>query len=188
MIGATEVKPGMALRLENQLFYVTQYQHVKPGKGGAFIRLKLKNAGTGAVLDRTYRASEKFDQVRLERTKMQYLYSAGDEYHFMNEETYEQIALQKDFLGETTISLLKEEMNIDVLMSEEGKAITCEMPNFVELTVVQTDPGVKGDTASGGTKPATLETGAVVQVPLFLEEGTVIKVDTRSCSYVERVS
>ncbi len=186
MINSTEVKPGMVLQIDNHLFSVQEYQHVKPGKGGAFVRLKLKNVVSGAVIDRTYRAGEKFDNVRLERTSMQFLYSSGDEYHFMNTETYDQISLTKEFLGDSVV-FLKEEMYIDVLM-HDGKAISHEFPTFVELKVVKTDPGVKGDTASGGTKPATLETGAVVQVPLFLEEGTVIKVDTRSSSYVERVS
>jgi len=186
MIGSTEVKPGMVLRLDNLLFSVQDYQHVKPGKGGAFVRLKLKNVVSGAVIDRTYRAGVKFDNVRLERTAMQFLYKSGDEYNFMNSETYDQIALQQDFLGDS-VDFLKENSYIDVLM-HEGKAISFELPTFVELKVVMTDPGVKGDTASGGTKPATLESGAVVMVPLFLEEGTVIKVDTRNSSYVERVS
>ncbi len=186
MIRATEVKPGMVLLLEKKLFSVTEYQHVKPGKGGAFIRLKLKSVETGAVLDRTYRAGEKFEDVRVERTPMQFLYSSGDEYHFMNGETYEQLQLEKSFLGDS-VDFLKEEMYIDILMYD-GRAVTFEMPNFVTLKVTRTDPGVKGDTASGGTKPATLESGAVVQVPLFLEEGTIIKVDTRSRSYVERAS
>lgn len=186
MIGSTDVKPGMVLRLDNGLFSVQDYQHVKPGKGGAFVRLKLKNVITGAVIDRTYRAGEKFDNVRVERTKMQFLYASGDEFNFMNSETYDQIALTSGFLGDS-VAFLKENEYIDIFMFE-GKAISFELPTFVELEVVKTDPGVKGDTASGGTKPATLETGAIVQVPLFLEEGTVIKVDTRNSSYVERVS
>jgi elongation factor P len=148
--------------------------------------MKLRQVVSGAVVDKTFRGNEKFDDVRLERNKMQYLYEAGDEIHFMNNETYDQIALPKDFIGDGVV-YLKEGLEIDVLM-HEGKPVTCEIPNFVVLKIEKTDPGVKGDTASGGTKPATLESGAVVQVPLFISEGEVIKVDTRSGTYVERVS
>jgi elongation factor P len=186
MIGALDLRAGNAIRLEGDLWTVVERHHHKPGKGGAIVRLKLRRIATGAVIDKTFRASEKFDDVRLDRVKMQYLYKADGEYHFMNGETYEQITMGRDFLGEGT-EYLKENMEIDVLL-HENRPVSCELPTFVNLRIVQTDPGVRGDTASGGTKPATLESGAIVQVPLFIQEGEVIKVDTRSGTYVERVS
>ncbi len=186
MIGAMELKTGNVIRLNGVLWTVIDRQHVKPGKGGAFVRMKLRQVVSGAVVDKTFRGNEKFDDVRLERNKMQFLYVSGDELHFMNNETYDQVALQADFIGDG-VNYLIEGSVIEVLM-HEGKPVTCEIPNFVELKVVKTDPGVRGDTASGGTKPATLESGAVVQVPLFIEEGQILKVDTRSGTYVERVS
>lgn len=186
MIGAMELKTGNVIRLEGELWAVIERHHVKPGKGGAFVRMKLRQVKSGAVVDRTFRGGEKFDDVRLERNKMQFLYESGDEYHFMNNQTYDQVALTREFIGDD-VQYLKENLEIDVLIFE-GSPVTCEIPNFVALRIVKTDPGLKGDTASGGTKPATLESGAVVQVPLFIQEGEVIKVDTRSGTYVERVS
>lgn len=186
MIGAMDLRLGNVIRLDGELYALVERQHVKPGKGGAFVRMKLRGVKSGAVIDRTFRGGEKFDDVRLERVKMQFLYVAGDEYHFMNNDTYDQVALTEEFIGDD-VQYLKENLEIEVLM-HEGTPITCEVPNFVILKIVKTDPGVKGDTASGGTKPATLESGAVVQVPLFIQEGEVIKVDTRSGSYVERAS
>lgn len=185
MIGAMELKTGNVIRLEGVLWTVIERQHVKPGKGGAFVRMKLRQVISGAVVDKTFRGNEKFDDVRLERNKMQFLYASGDELHFMNNVTYDQVALQADFIGDG-VNYLIEGSIIDVMM-DEGKPVTCEIPNFVELKVVKTDPGVRGDTAAGGTKPATLESGAVVQVPLFIEEGQTLRVDTRSGTYVERV-
>ncbi|MBM3320973.1 MAG: elongation factor P [Candidatus Eisenbacteria bacterium] len=186
MIGALDLRAGNVIRLEGELLAVLERHHHKPGKGGAIVRLKLRRVTSGAVIDRTFRASEKFDDVRLDRVKMQFLYESDGEYHFMNGQTFEQVTFGEDFLGEGT-QYLKENMEIDVLF-HESKPVVCEIPNFVELRVAKTDPGVRGDTASGGTKPAKLESGAVVQVPLFIEEGEVIKVDTRSGTYVERVS
>jgi elongation factor P len=186
MIGALELKTGNVIRLDNALWVVLERQHVKPGKGGAFVRLKLKQVVTGAVVDRTYRGGEKFDDVRLEKTPMEFLYESGGDYHFMNSETYDQTALTRDFLG-NSVNYLKANVKIEVLM-HDGNPVTFELPTFVELRVEKTDPGVKGDTATGGTKPATLESGAVVHVPLFVEEGETIKVDTRTGTYVERVS
>lgn len=186
MIGAMDLKSGNVVRLDGDLWMVVERQHVKPGKGGAFVRIKLKNVVGGGVVDRTFRAGEKFDDVRLERTEMQFLYESGGDYNFMNNKTYDQIALSAGFLG-NSVNYLKEGLIIEVLM-HEGNAINFELPNFIELKITKTDPGLRGDTASGGTKPATLEPGAVVQVPLFIEEGTVIKVDTRNNTYVERVS
>jgi elongation factor P len=186
MIGALEVRSGSVLRLDGELWAVIERHHHKPGKGGAIVRLKVRRLATGAVVEKTFRASEKFDDVRLDRAKMQYLYESGGEFHFMNTESYEQVVFDSDFLGDGR-EYLKENMEIDVLL-HDGRPVVCEMPMFVALRIVRTDPGIRGDTASGGTKPATLESGAVVQVPLFVQEGEVIKVDTRDGSYVERVS
>ncbi|MBN1825900.1 MAG: elongation factor P [Candidatus Eisenbacteria bacterium] len=186
MIGAMDLRSGNVIRLEGALWTILERQHVKPGKGGAFVRIKLRDAVSGSVVDRTFRAGEKFDDVRLERTPMQFLYEAGGEYFFMNAETYDQLGFSAEFLGKG-VQYLKEGITIDVMMND-GKAINYELPTFVVLRIERTDPGVRGDTASGGTKPATLESGAVVQVPLFIEEGEMIKVDTRTGSYVERVS
>ncbi len=186
MIGAMDLKAGIVIRLEGGLYVVIERQHVKPGKGGAFVRIKLRHVVTGAVLDKTFRGNEKFDDVRLERTPMQFLYESGDEYHFMNNSTYDQVMLTKEFLGDA-VNFLKESTTIQVLM-HDGNPVTFELPTFVELEITETDPGMKGDTAAGGTKPAKLESGAVVQVPLFIQQGEVIKVDTRTGTYVERVS
>ena len=148
-ISTNDFKNGMSIELSDGLFQIQEFQHVKPGKGGAFVRMKLRQVKTGAVVDKTFRGNEKFDDVRLERTKMQFLYEAGDEYHFMNNETYDQVTLTKGFLG-NGVNYLKESMNI-VVMTHEGNPVTCELPTFVELKVAKTDPGVRGDTASGGT-------------------------------------
>ncbi|RPJ43028.1 MAG: elongation factor P [Candidatus Latescibacterota bacterium] len=185
MMGALDVRAGSVLRLEGELWAVLERHHHKPGKGGAIVRLKVRRLASGAVVEKTYRASEKFDDVRLDRVKMQFLYEAGGEFHFMNTASYEQVVFDSGFLGEGR-QYLKENMEIDVLL-HDGKPVVCEVPMFVALRIVQTDPGLRGDTASGGTKPATLESGAVVQVPLFIQEGETIKVDTRDGSYVERV-
>jgi len=163
---------------------VVEFQHVKPGKGAAFVRSKLKNVKTGSVVEKTFRAGEKIPRARLDKREMQYLYNSGDEYVFMDNQSFEQVSLDKEQLGDG-LKYLKENMNIQVVMYQ-GEIIGLEMPNFVELQVVDTEPGIKGDTASGASKNATLETGAVVQVPLFINVGDVLRIDTRTGLYMER--
>lgn len=184
MISTNEFKNGMTLYVDSVLYQIVDFQHVKPGKGGAFVRTKLKNFKTGAVVDRTFRAGEKFDQALVSKRSMQYLYSDGSDYMFMDTETYEQISVPAAFLTNET-NFLKENMNVLIAM-HEGQAIAIEMPITVELEVTETDPGLKGDTASGATKPATLETGAVIHVPLFIKIGDMVKVDTRTGDYITR--
>jgi elongation factor P len=186
MISTADFRNGMTIEMDGTLYSILYFQHVKPGKGGAFVRSKLKNLKTGAVLEKTFRAGEKVELAVLDKRKMQFLYEEGGGYHFMDTETYEQMALAGEDLGEAG-RFLKEGTVADISLYE-GKPIGVELPIFVELEVAETAPGVKGDTASGGSKPAVLETGASVQVPLFLEAGNVIKVDTRSGEYVERVN
>ncbi|HHY94431.1 MAG TPA: elongation factor P [Firmicutes bacterium] len=185
MISTNDFRPGITVEVDGDIWMVVEAQHVKPGKGSAFVRTRLKNVKTGAVLDRTFAAGERFPQAHLERREMQYLYESGGQYFFMDTGTYEQIQLDKDKLGDTVL-YMKENSILYVLMYE-GVPLGAELPNFVELEVVETDPGLKGDTATGGTKPARLETGAVVKVPLFVEVGDVIRVDTRTHQYLERV-
>ncbi|HEU4682490.1 MAG TPA: elongation factor P, partial [Gemmatimonadales bacterium] len=157
-----------------------------PGKGGAFVRTKLKNIRTGAVLDRTYNAGERVSEVRLERRPMQFSYGDGHFYHFMDQQTYDDIMLTDEVIGRDQLKYLKEGMECEGLVHND-RVITVDLPSFVELTVTRTAPGVRGDTATGGTKPATLETGATVQVPLFIEEGQVIRVDRREDKYLTRI-
>ncbi len=176
----------MVLDIDGQLFQVTYFQHVKPGKGGAFVRSKIKNVLSGAVIDKTWNAGEKVTDVRLERRAIQYSYLDGDIYHFMDMETYDDIPINANVIGDDQLKYLKEGMECSGLVHNDN-VILIELPFFVELTVSDTDPGLKGDTASGGTKPATLETGAVIQVPLFVEKGQVIKVDRREDKYLTRV-
>jgi elongation factor P len=176
----------MVLEIDGQLFQIVYFQHVKPGKGGAFVRSKLKNVKSGAVLDKTWTAGEKVSEVRLERRPVQYSYSDGQLYHFMDLETYDDIPISDEVIGEDQLRYLKEGMECSGSV-HNGNVILIELPFFIEAEVVETDPGVRGDTASGGTKPAKLETGAVVQVPLFIEQGQVIKVDRREDKYLERV-
>ncbi len=185
MISTADFRNGAKLELDGEPFVIIEFQHVKPGKGGAFVRTKLKSLRTGNVLDKTFRSGEKVDTPNLEEKIMQYLYETGDEYYFMDNETYEQMPLTSGQLGDGK-NWLKENMEIKVLY-HNSEPIGVEVPMFVELKIVRTEPGVRGDTASGGTKPATLETGAVVKVPLYMEEGEVIKVDTRTGEYIERV-
>jgi elongation factor P len=185
VISTNDFRPGITVEVDGEIWMVVEAQHVKPGKGSAFVRTRLKNIKTGAVLDRTFPAGERFPQAHVERREMQYLYSMGDQFFFMDTGTYEQIQLDRSQLGDATL-YMKENCTVYVLM-HEGTPIGVELPNFVELEVVETEPGVKGDTAAGGTKPARLETGAVVKVPLFVEVGDVIRVDTRTHQYLERV-
>jgi elongation factor P len=184
-ISTNQFKNGMAIELDGQLFFIVDFQHVKPGKGGAFVRTKLKNVKTGAVLDRTFRAGEKFELAHIEHKKMQYLYEDDTGYCFMDNSTYEQITFTPDQVGDI-MKYVKENTDVDVMTYEEAP-IGIEPPLFVELQVAQTDPGLKGDTATGGTKPAILETGAVVQVPLFVNVGDTLKIDTRTDTYITRV-
>jgi elongation factor P len=181
-----DFRNGMTILLDGNLFTITYFQHVKPGKGGAFVRTKLKNVLTGAVIEKTFRSGEKVDEVRLERRAVQYSYADGDLYYFMDQQTYEMIPLAASVIGEDQLLYLKENMECEGLVHGD-RMISVELPYFVELKVVETDPGVRGDTATGGTKPAKLETGAVVQVPLFLNEGEMIRVDRREDKYIERV-
>jgi elongation factor P len=185
MATTNDLKTGMVLEIDGNLFSVVDFQHVKPGKGGAFVRTKLRNLDTGRVIDKTFNAGEKVKDVRIDQVEMQYLYNSGDIYHFMNTATYEQIGLAKAMVSDIA-PLMKENTVITVQM-REGQPIGVELPTFVELEIVETAPGVKGDTVSGGTKPATLETGKVIQVPLFVEQGTIVRVDTRTGEYVSRV-
>ena len=182
----SDFRNGLILRIDGELFSIVEFQHVKPGKGGAFVRTKLKNIKTGQVLDKTYRSGEKVEDVRVENKKMQFLYKQGDDqFVFMNSDTYEQIFISKQVLGETTDYLI-EGIEVDILF-DGTEPITINLPIFIELKVIKTEPGIRGNTASGGTKPATLETGKVIQVPLFIEQDEKVKVDTRSDAYIERV-
>ena len=185
MTTTNDLRGGMVLEIDGTLYSVVEFQHVKPGKGGAFVRTKLKNVATGRVTDKTFNAGEKVTAVRIDRVEMQYMYGSGEEYHFMNSETYDQIALPASMVEEV-VPLLKENTVVTVQM-REGQVLAVELPTFVDLKIVETAPGVKGDTVSGGTKPAKLETGKVIQVPLFVEEGAVVRVDTRTGEYVSRV-
>ncbi|HEX6926067.1 MAG TPA: elongation factor P [Longimicrobiaceae bacterium] len=187
MATTADFRNGMTLQLDGTLYTLIYFQHVKPGKGGAFVRTKLKNVLTGAVLERTFRAGEKVEEVRLERRPVQYSYTDGQLYYFMDQQTFEMIPLSEDVIGEDQLLYLKENMECEGLVHND-RIISVELPYFVELEIVQTDPGVRGDTAQGGTKPAKLETGAVVQVPLFLNEGDVIRVDRREDKYLERAN
>jgi elongation factor P len=177
----------MVIDADGTLMQIVYFQHVKPGKGGAFVRTKLKNVLTGAVVERTFRAGEKVTEVRLIRRPIQYTYSDGNLYYFMDMETFESIPLSRDTIGEDQLQYLQENMECEGL-TREGAVLTVELPQFVELEVIETDPGLKGDTAQGGTKPAKLATGAVVQVPLFIEQGDVLRVDRTADKYLERVN
>ncbi len=185
MASTSDFRNGFTMLIDGDIFSIAEFQHVKPGKGGAFVRTKLKNMHTGAVLDRTFRSGDKVEEVRLEKREMQYLYSEAELYYFMDLDTFEQMGITTAIVGDAA-RLLKESENAFVLIARE-KPISIDLPNFVALTVTHTEPGVKGDTATGATKPATLETGYQVQVPLFVNQGDVLKVDTRTGNYVERV-
>jgi elongation factor P len=185
MADTSDFRNGFVMEFDHSLMTIVEFQHVKPGKGGAFVRTKLKDVESGKVVEKTFRAGEKVSEVRLETHEFQYLYVDGDMYTFMHAETYEQIAMPKESLSDA-LPFLKENDTVFMLMREE-KPITVEVANHVELEVTKCDPGVRGDTAQGGTKPATLETGHTVQVPLFVEEGDTLKIDTRTGKYITRV-
>ncbi len=176
----------MVLKIDSGLWSITYFQHVKPGKGGAFVRTRLKNVLTGQVVEKTFRAGEKVTDVRLVRRPVNFSYTDGQHYYFMDQETFELIPISGDLIGEHQLKYLKENMECEGLV-HDGNVIAVELPDFVELAVTHTDPGLKGDTAQGGTKPATLETGAGIQVPLFVETGDVVRVDRREDKYLERV-
>lgn len=187
MADTSDFRNGMTIDSDGTLLQIVYFQHVKPGKGGAFVRTKLKNVLSGAVVERTFRAGEKVTEVRLIRRPIQYSYTDGDLYYFMDMETYESIPLSRGTIGADQLKYLQENMECEGL-TREGAVLTVELPQFVELEVVETDPGLRGDTAQGGTKPAKLATGAVVQVPLFIEQGDVLKVDRTVDKYLERVN
>ena len=187
MASTSDFRNGMVIEIDGDLWAIAYFQHVKPGKGGAFVRTKLKNVLSGAVVDKTYRAGEKVTDVRLERRPVNYSYSDGDLYYFMDANTYDMIPIAGDLLGEDQLKYLKENMACEGLVHGD-KVISVELPQFVELTVTQTDPGLRGDTAQGASKAAVLETGAVIQVPLFIEEGDVLKIDRREDKYLSRVN
>ena len=184
-VSTNNLKNGMCVSHKGKLWTIVEFQHVKPGKGGAFVRTKLKDLRSGRVVDETFRAGEKLEDVRIETKEMQYLYSDADAFHFMNTDSYEQVELGGDFVGDSA-KWLKEGDTVKVLTAG-GDMIGIEPPMFVELDVVETEPGFKGDTVQGGTKPATLETGAVVQVPMFVETGDKLQIDTRDGRYITRV-
>jgi elongation factor P len=186
MATTADFKNGLVLEMDGQLYQLIYFQHVKPGKGGAFVRTKLKNIRTGAVLERTFNAGERVSDVRLQRRSMQFSYGDGHFYHFMDQQTFDDIMLTDEVIGGEQLKYLKEGMECEGLVHDD-RVILVELPYFVELTVTRTDPGIRGDTAGGATKPATLETGATVQVPLFIEEGQVIRVDRREDKYLTRV-
>jgi elongation factor P len=185
MYSTADFKKGLKIEIDGAPYTVVEFLHVKPGKGGAFVRTKIKNLMTGKVLDQTFRSGEKLKRPDLAEREMQFLYREGDSFYMMDNETYEQLALTSEQLGDGVLYLI-ENLNLKVLFFNQ-QPMAVEIPNFVELTVAQAEPGVKGDTASGGTKPATLESGAVIQVPLFINEGDQVKVDTRTGTYIERV-
>ncbi|MCI8312168.1 MAG: elongation factor P [Lachnospiraceae bacterium] len=185
MISAGDFRNGVTLEIEGNVYQILEFQHVKPGKGAAFVRTKLKNIINGGVVEKTFRPTEKFPAARIDRVDMQYLYSDGDLFHFMNVETYDQIALNQDDVGDA-LKFVKENEMVKIC-SHNGNVFAVEAPLFVELEITDTEPGFKGDTATGATKPATVETGAVVYVPLFVETGNKIKIDTRSGEYLSRV-
>ena len=184
-IDTSRFKNGLKVEIDGEPFNMIFFQHVKPGKGGAFVRTKLKNLRNGKVIERTFRSGERLDEADVQDRRMSYLYQDGDGLVFMDSESFDQMSIPLERVGETK-NYLKENLEVDVLLYK-GSAINIELPAFIETVITKTEPGIKGDTASGSTKPATIETGAVVQVPLFVKEGEKIRVDTRTGEYVERV-
>jgi elongation factor P len=185
MVVAGDFKNGITFDMDGNVFQVIEFQHVKPGKGAAFVRTKIKNVITGTVIERTFSPTDKFENAYIDRKDMQYSYDDGDLYHFMDTETWEETLVAHDKVGDS-FKFVKEEMFCKI-MSYKGNIFAVEPPTFVELAVTETEPGVRGDTATNVTKEATLETGAVVKVPIFINEGEVLKIDTRTGEYVERV-
>jgi elongation factor P len=184
-VSTAEFKKGLKIQFDGEPYSIVDFQHVKPGKGGAFVRTKLKHMRAGRVIDNTFRAGEKVELVDFEEKRMQFLYR-DDRFNFMDLDTYDQISLSETEIGDAS-EFLKENTEVEMLFID-GSPVSVELPNFMELQIAKTDPGVRGDTATGGTKPAELETGAVIQVPLFLNQGDVVKVDTRTSEYLGRVA
>ena len=184
MVSAGEFRNGVTFDMDGNVYQIIEFQHVKPGKGAAFVRTKIKNVISGAVVERTFNPTEKFPTAFVERREMQYLYNDGELYYFMDKESYEQIPINASTLGDN-FKFVKENMDVKIL-SYKGNVFGVEPPFFVELQVTKTDPGFKGDTATNATKPATLETGAEIRVPLFIDEGEMIRIDTRTGEYMER--
>jgi elongation factor P len=185
MISTAEFRAGEAIVLDGQLWVIVEFQHVKPGKGGAFVRTKLRRLRDGSVIERTFRAGEKFEEAFIEKHTLQYLYRSGDTFHLMDAGSYEEVQVSTELLGNAA-GFLKENMELEGQF-HNGSMIGIQPPMFVEVRVAQTEPGIRGDTSKGGMKPATLETGATIQVPLFVDTGDLIRVDTRNASYVSRV-
>lgn len=185
MISSNDLRNGITIVVDGHLWTVIEFQHVKPGKGSAFVRTRMKNVKTGSTVERTFRAGEKLERAIVDNRAMQMLYNDADGYHFMDQETFENVTLQRDLIGGPA-DFLKDGMVVDVQF-HDGLPIGCDLPAHVELRIVTTDPGFKGDTATGTSKPATLETGAVVNVPLFVNQGDVIRIDTRDRRYIGRV-
>ena len=184
MISTNEFKTNVTVTIDGDPWQVVEFQHVKPGKGAAFVRAKMRNMSTGAVVERTFNAGERLPKARIERRTMQYLYESDGMYVFMDNETYEQTELSKETLG-TALNFLQENMDVKI-MTYENRVLGVDLPNTVNLTVVETEPGIKGDTATGGSKNATMNTGYVVKVPLFINEGDVLAIDTRTGDYISR--
>ena len=184
MVSAGDFKNGITIEYEDGVWQIIEFQHVKPGKGAAFVRTKLKNIISGGVVETSFRPTDRFENAIIDRKDMQYLYNDGDFYYFMDNETFEQVALTKDQIGDT-LKFVKENDTVKVC-SYNGNVFAVEPPLFVELEITETEPGFKGDTATGTTKPATLETGATIKVPLFINEGDVLRIDTRTGEYLER--
>ena len=185
MLTAGDFKNGVTFEMEGKVYQVIEFQHVKPGKGAAFVRTKYRDVMTGAIREQSFNPTAKFENAVIERRELQYSYDDGDLYHFMDTETWEETLISRDMVGDN-FKFVKEEMMCKI-QSYKGKVFSVEPPTFVELSVVETEPGVRGDTATNVTKPATLETGAVVKVPIFINEGEVLRIDTRTGDYVERV-
>ena len=185
MVSAGDFRNGLTIEIDGTVYQVIEFQHVKPGKGAAFVRTKLKNVVDGGVVEKTFRPTEKYPQAHIDKKEMQYLYNDGEMYNFMDNETYEQIALTEEAVGDS-MKFVKENENVKIC-SHKGNVFSVEPPLFVELAITETEPGFKGDTAQGATKPAIVETGATVMVPLFVETGDVLKIDTRTGEYLSRV-
>lgn len=185
-VSTADFRNGLTIRLDGEIYTILEFLHVKPGKGGAFVRTKLKGVTTGKVLEKTFRAGENVEAVRVERQQYQYLYNEGEIYHFMHKDTFEQITIGKNSINRPEFMKESEQVTV-VVDTEQEKILFVDPPDHVELEVVNTEPGVRGDTAQGGNKPAELESGASIQVPLFINQGDRVKVDTRTSKYLERV-
>lgn len=184
-VSINEIKSGLTIRVDGEIYQIIEYQHVKPGKGVAFVRIKLRNLKNSNIQERTFRGDEKIEEAFVEERRLQYLYASGSIYHFMDQENFEEITVAKDQLGDK-IKFLKDNLEVSAYFYK-NEILNINLPNFIEFTITHTEPGIRGDTAKSGTKPATIETGATVQVPLFINISDKIKIDTRTGEYVERV-